>query len=115
MSKRYGRAIAGCFASLLLLVAGATNAAAQSGKATLLVTANVVTSTAIVFNADGTANIITANGPTGLTMSTVKLTAIPGQVATLGSGPGSTFTAEPVTQRPNRQSQKAEIVVPTLH
>jgi hypothetical protein len=50
-----------------------------------LITANVVTSTAIVFNNDGTAAIITANGPSGSSIRIVNLAVVSGRVTTLGA------------------------------
>lgn len=110
-AKWYCR-MAGC---LLLLVAGATSANAQSSsRATLRVTANVLTSTAVVFNDDGTAQIITANGPNGASITTVKMTVVPGQVSTLASGPGQTFTASSLIQPESNKTSHPTIVVPTV-
>jgi len=81
MGKKRWFRIAGRLACLLLM-AGATHAVAQSARGSLQVTANLVASTAIVFNADGTAQIITANGPNGLTITPLKLTLVPLQAST---------------------------------
>ena len=112
MRKKWCCRIIGCFTCLLLLVAGATNAAAQSGRATLLVMANVVTSTAIVFNADGTAQIITANGPDGFSVRTVQLALVPGQLSTLASGPMQTFTAGALLPPQSTQTNQPVIATP---
>jgi hypothetical protein len=85
MRKTWSCKIAGCLACLVLLMAWAANAAAQSARGSLRVTANVVTSTAVIFNNDGTMQILTANGPNGFSVQTVNLTVVPGQVTTLGS------------------------------
>jgi len=93
MRKNWFCSIAGCLICFLLLVGRATDAAAQSSKANLRVTANVVTSTAIIFKADGTAVIITANGSDSTPITTLNEIVVPGQASALGSALAQTFTA----------------------
>lgn len=63
------------FAFLLLLMACAVSASAQSSRGTLTVSLNVVPSTTLVFGEDGKTRIIEANGTNGLTITTIDAPA----------------------------------------
>jgi hypothetical protein len=60
------------FAFLLLLIAWAVAAAAQSSRGTLTVSLQVVPSTVLIFGEDGKTRIIEANGANGLTVTTIE-------------------------------------------
>jgi len=57
---------------LLLLIAWAVAAAAQSSRGTLTVSLQVVPSTVLIFGEDGKTRIIEANGANGLTVTTIE-------------------------------------------
>ena len=74
MSKP-GTVVQNGVAFLLLLIACAVSAAAQSSRGTLTVSLQLVPSTALIFCEDGKTRIIEANGTNGLTITTIDAPA----------------------------------------